>query len=63
VATTKTPNPRRVGTRYGKNIRRSKASQERLDAILGAIGNDQEGLRKLLAAIAEIAPAAIPINS
>ena len=61
MAYKKTPAPRRAGTR--KNIRRSKASQARLDAILGVVGDDPDALRKLIAAIAEIAPDIILINS
>lgn len=57
------PAPRRAGTRYGKNIRRTKASQERLDAILGAIGDNPDALRRLISAIAEISPDIILINS
>jgi hypothetical protein len=60
VTTKRTPAPRRAGTRQ---TRRSKASQARLDAILGAIGDDQDALRKLITAIAEIAPGAFLINS
>jgi hypothetical protein len=63
VTKTLTPAPQRAGTRYSKNIRRSKASQARLDAILGAIGDNPDELRKLLVTIAEITPGAILINS
>ncbi len=56
----KTPAPQRAGTR--KKILRSKASQARLDAILGAIGDDMGALRKLVSAMAEIDTAIIVIN-
>jgi hypothetical protein len=62
VATKKTPHQRLGGTRHGKTTRRSKASQARLDAILGAIGDDTQALSKLLSAILEIDPAIILIN-
>jgi len=62
VATKKTSAPVQGGTRYKKTTRRSKASQARLDAILGAISDNPVALRKLLCAIAEISPGAIVIN-
>lgn len=46
MAKTKTPAPKRAGTR------RSKQSQARLDAILAVIGDDLEALTRLLATIA-----------
>ncbi len=59
MATKKILAPRRASTAK----RRSKASQAQLDAILGAIGDDPDALRRLVAAIAGITPGAILINS
>jgi hypothetical protein len=62
VKATKTPAPKRAGTATRK-IRRTKASQARLDAIVSAIGDDIGAMRRLVAAIAAIDPAVIFINS
>lgn len=62
MGTTKTPHQQLGGARHKRTVRRDKASQARLDAILDAVGNDPDALRKLLCAIAEIASSENVIN-
>lgn len=60
TVTKKTTVPVQGGT--AKKIRRSKASQARLDAIVDAIGDDAGAIRRLIQAMAEIDPSIIVIN-